>query len=94
MSASSCAVNSSPVNSGMITGASAMKASVISVSATSRRPAIALAAWIASLRRFCSSSSENTGTKALDSAASATSARIRFGIWKASVKPEAAPPVP
>ena len=37
------------------------------------------------VRRFCSSSSEKTGTNALDSAASATSARIRFGIWKASV---------
>ena len=46
------------------------------------------------MRFFCSSSSLKTGTKALESAASATSARIRFGIWKASVKAEAAPLVP
>ncbi len=71
-----------------------MNASVMSVSASSSSPAIALAAWIASRRRLRSSSSEKTGTKALDSAASATSARIRFGTWKASVNAEAAPPVP
>ena len=38
VSASSCAVNWSPVNSGMITGASAMKAIVISVSADEQQP--------------------------------------------------------
>ena len=46
------------------------------------------------MRFFCSSSSLKTGTKALESAASATSARIRFGIWNASVNAEAAPLVP
>ena len=38
-------VNSSPVKSGMITGARKMNAIVISVSATSSRPASALASW-------------------------------------------------
>jgi hypothetical protein len=32
-----------------------------------------------------SSNSENTGTNAAESAASAASARIRFGTWKATV---------
>jgi hypothetical protein len=41
-----------------------------------------------------SSSSENTGTKAEDSAASATTARTRFGTWKASVNADIAPEVP
>jgi hypothetical protein len=71
-----------------------MKASVTSVSATSRTPAKAPARWIASRRRFSTSSSENTGTKAEESAASATSARTRLGTWKATVKAEAAPWVP
>ena len=61
---------------------------------TSSRPANEPASSIASLRFFCSSSSLNTGTKALESAASATSARIRFGIWNASVNADAGPPVP
>ena len=55
---------------------------------------VVAASSIASLRFFCSSSSLKTGTKALLSAASATSARIRFGIWNASVNADAAPPVP
>ena len=46
------------------------------------------------MRFFSTSSSLKTGTNALESAESATSARIRFGIWNASVKAEAAPVVP
>src|SRR4051812_8625746 len=93
-SSSSAGVNSLPVNTGTITGASRMKTIVITVSPTSSRPASAAASSKASLRFFCSSSSLNTGTKALESAASATSARTRFGIWNASVKAEAGPLVP
>jgi hypothetical protein len=71
-----------------------MNSSAIAPSATSSRPAIALASWSASRRRLCSIRSLKTGTKAELSAASATSARIRFGIWKASVNADAAPEVP
>ena len=91
---SSAGVNSSPVIGGMITGARRMKTSVMTVSATSSSPASEAASSIASLRFFCSSSSLKTGTNALESAASATSARIRFGIWNASVNADAGPPVP
>ena len=91
---SSAGLNSDPVKSGISHGAMPMKSSVMTVSERSRRPAIAAAAWSASRRRFCSSSSEKTGTKAELSAASATSARIRFGTWKASVNADAAPAVP
>ena len=42
---SSAGVNSSPVNSGMIIGASRMKTIVMIVSATSSRPASAAASW-------------------------------------------------
>ncbi len=66
----------------------------MTVSATSSSPASAAASSNASLRFFCSSSSLKTGTNALESAASATSARIRFGIWNASVNADAGPPVP
>ena len=82
------------VNSGISHGATRMNSSVITVSTSSSSPASALAAWIASRRRRCSSSSEKTGTNADDRAASATSARIRFGTWKASVKADAAGSVP
>ena len=41
-----------------------------------------------------SSSSLKTGTKAEESAASATSARIRFGIWNATVKALIGPRAP
>jgi hypothetical protein len=71
-----------------------MKTIVMIVRATRSSPASAAASSNASLRFFCSSSSLKTGTKALESAASATSARIRFGIWKASVNADAGPPVP
>ena len=64
------------------------------VSATSSRPASARGQLVGLALLLCSSSSLKTGTKALESAASATSARIRFGIWKASVKADAAPLVP
>ena len=93
-SASSAGVNSSPVKTGITTGASQMNSSAIAPSATSSRPASVLASCSASRRRLCSSRSLKTGTNADESAASATSARIRFGIWKASVKAEAAPLVP
>ena len=62
---SSAGVNSSPVKGGTITGASRMNAIVISVSATSSRPASAAASWYASRLRFSSSSSLKTGTNAL-----------------------------
>ena len=42
-------------------------------------------------RRFCSSSSVNTGTKAAEIAWSATSIRSRLGSWKAIVNAEKAP---
>ena len=71
-----------------------MNSSVIAPSTTRSSPDSALASWSASRRRLCSSRSLNTGTNADDSAASATSARIRFGIWKASVKADAGPVVP
>ena len=82
------------MKTGITTGASQMNSSEIAPSTTSSSPASALASCSASRRRLCSSSSLNTGTKADESAASATSARIRLGIWKASVKAEAAPLVP
>ena len=91
---SSAGVDSSPVNSGISTGASRMNASVSVPSATSSSPASAAASCSASRRRLFSSSSEKTGTNADESAASATSARIRFGTWNASVKADIAPDVP
>ena len=71
-----------------------MNASVSVPSATSSSPASAAASCSASRRRLFSSSSEKTGTKADERAASATSARIRFGTWNASVKADIAPDVP
>ena len=82
------------MNSGISHGATAMNTSVSAPSATRIRPASDAARWSASRRRLCSSRSEKTGTNAEVSAASATSARIRFGIWKASVNADAAPVVP
>ena len=46
------------------------------------------------LRSPFSSSSLNTGTNADESAASATSARTRFGIWYATVKALIRPAAP
>ena len=63
---SSAGVDSSPVNSGISTGASRMNASVSVPSATSSSPASAAASWSASRRRLFSSSSEKTGTNADD----------------------------
>src|SRR6185437_4309040 len=48
----------------------------------------------ASFRRPFSSSSVNTGTNAAWSAASANSARIRFGTWNATVKADIGPVTP
>ena len=48
----------------------------------------------ARLRSPFSSSSLKTGTNADESAASATSARIRFGIWNATVKAFTFPATP
>jgi hypothetical protein len=78
----------------MTSGASSTKAAVSTPSTASSRPASALASWNASRRRLCSSRSLKTGTNAELSAASATSARIRLGIWKASVNADAGPVVP
>ncbi len=91
---SSPAENPSPVSGGMITPASAMNTSVIAPSTTRISPHSDAASAYASRRRPFSSSSEKTGTKADDSAASATSARIRFGSWKANVNADAGPLVP
>ncbi len=57
-------------------------------------PSSDAASSVASLRFFCSSSSVKTGTNALERAASATSARIRLGTWKAIVNADAGPVVP
>ena len=79
----------------MITGASRMNAIVISVSPTSSRPgerARELVGLLALL--VLQQLAEDRARTRCESAASATSARIRFGIWNASVKAEAAPPVP
>jgi len=48
----------------------------------------------ARLRSPFSNSSLKTGTKAEESAASATSARTRFGTWKATVKALIRPAAP
>ena len=87
-------MNSPPVIGGITTGAITMNTTVITPRATRISPNSAPASANASLRFFCSSSSVKTGTKAAVSAESATSARIRFGTWKAIVKAENAPEVP
>ena len=91
---SSSALNLSPVIGGMTYGAMTMKSTVIAPSTTRISPNSAPASWKASLRFFCSSSSVKTGTNAALSAESATSARSRFGTWKAIVKAEKGPEVP
>ena len=88
-------VNSVPgMNSGISTPAPTMKIAVIAPR-TSRMIQNRVEASSTASRRFsCSSYSEKTGTNAALSAASANSARTRFGTWKAIVKAEAAPLVP
>ncbi len=71
-----------------------MKTTVIAVSTVRISPNSAPASWNASLRRFVSSSSVKTGTKAALSAESANRLRIRFGTWNASVKADIGPLVP
>ncbi len=93
-SASSSGVYSGPVNSGMITPASAMKITVITPSTARISPNSAPARLNASRFSPFSSSSVKTGTKAADSAASANRLRTRLGTWKASVNAEAGPVVP
>ena len=61
---SSAGVDSSPVSSGISTGATRMNSSVRTVSASRISPASAAASWTASRLRLCSSSSEKTGTNA------------------------------
>ena len=94
MSWSSSLVNSSPVSSGIISGAISTKKTLIAVSAPTISTTNVDASWNASLRRPFSSSSVKTGTKAALSAASANRLRTRFGTWKASVNAENAPLVP
>ena len=70
----------------MTSGAATMKAAVSAVSPSSRSQKTLEATRQARARSPFSSSSLKTGTKAEESAASATSARTRFGIWNATVK--------
>ncbi len=57
-------------------------------------PISAPASRFASRWRPCSCSSVNTGTKAAESAASATRLRKRFGIWNAMTKALIGPLIP
>ena len=82
------------LNSGMISPAARMNSTVITLRTTRISPNSAPASCSASLRFLCSSSSENTGTKAAESAESANSERTRFGTWNAAVNADAGPLVP
>ena len=81
-------------SSGMITGASSVKSTVSAPSTKMIRKKRLEATWKASLRLPFSSSSAKTGTNAPWSAASANSARIRFGNWNAIVNADIAPLTP
>ena len=78
----------------MITGASSMNSAVTAPSTRQIRKNRLEATWNASLRLPFSSSSVKTGTNAPWSAASANSARIRFGNWNAIVNADIAPLTP
>ncbi len=92
---SSCGWSSKPgASSGMITGASSVNSAVTAPSTRKIRKKRLEATWNASLRFPFSSSSVKTGTKAPWSAASANSARIRFGNWNAIVNADIAPLTP
>ena len=70
----------------IISGAASMNSAVIPPSPSSTSQKIVEATRHARARSPFSSSSLKTGTNAPESAASATSARTRFGIWNATVK--------
>ena len=78
----------------MRSGAARMKRAVIPP--TTRRKSQKTVDATRQARAFSpfSSSSLKTGTNADESAASATSARTRFGIWKATVKALIGPRAP
>ena len=92
---SSAGVDSSPVNSGISTGASRMNSERQRAERDEDQPGerggelerLAPALVLEQL-------GEDRARTRVESAASATSARIRFGTWKASVNAEAAPDVP
>ena len=95
MSDSSSGWSSKPgANRGMIHGASRMNSSVTPPRTTVISESSALATLNASFLRPFSSSSAKTGTNAPWSAASANSARIRFGTWNAIVNADIAPVTP
>ncbi len=81
-------------NRGMIRPAKTMKKAVIAPSTMVTSSSMVEAMRKASLNLPCSICSVKIGTKAGCRAASAKSARIRFGTWKATVKADIGPEMP
>ena len=91
----SAGLSSKPGASTVMSGSAKITNSAVSAPRTSRiRKNRLEATRKASLRSPRSSSSVKTGTKAPWSAESATSARTRFGTWKAIVNADIAPLTP
>ena len=78
----------------MMIGAARMKRAVIAPTTSRKSQNTVDATRHARAFSPFSSSSLKTGTNADESAASATSARTRFGIWKATVKALIGPRAP
>ena len=81
-------------NGAITSGAMTMKSAVSAPSPSSISQKRLEATRQARLRSPFSSSSLKTGTKAEESAASATSERMRFGTWNATVKALILPAAP
>ena len=87
-------VNSSPTNRGMTSGATRMNSGRDRAEPGEDQDEERRGEAERLALRPCSSISVKTGTKAAESAASATRLRTRFGTWKAIVKAEKRPLVP